>query len=93
VESETLNRQLRIERWNQAALSASCVAVLGRDWAGTFAVWALRSLGVGHVLWIGEPREATEPTADRRSRDRRESDRPGIPLRSGVGGRIELGHE
>ncbi len=48
-----------------ARRSSGCarVAVLGRDWLGVFVVWALRSLGIGEIFWIGRPRPETDGAA------------------------------
>ena len=48
-------RQEIIAGWEQDAIGAARVLVYGRDWPGCFAVWALSSLGVLEVLWLGEP--------------------------------------
>ena len=57
------DRQERITGWDQEGLRRARVAVCGRDHAGALLVWALGSLGVGEILWIGRPRPATEPLA------------------------------
>ena len=58
------NRQETIAGWDQARLAQGVVTVLGRGWLGTFLVWALCSLGVGKVLWLGRPRFATRRMAE-----------------------------
>ena len=60
---ERFDRQRRIPGWNQQRLQAGCVAVCGRDWLGTFTVWALASMGVGEILWLGEPCQTTTTLA------------------------------
>jgi molybdopterin/thiamine biosynthesis adenylyltransferase len=57
------DRQRRIPGWRQEQLGRARIAVLGRDWLGTFVVWALRSMGIGEITWIGRPRPATEGAA------------------------------
>src|SRR4051794_37087721 len=57
------DRQQRIAGWNQGGLRGARVAVIGRDHAGAFLTWALASLGIGEILWVGRPRPATEPLA------------------------------
>ncbi len=51
------DRNRQIPNWDQARLTNARVLVVGRDWAGTFAVWALASMGVGEILWLGTPPE------------------------------------
>ena len=53
----------RIPSWNQQRLRDSTVLVVGRGWVGAFAVWALGSVGVGEILWLGEPWPLTERLA------------------------------
>ncbi len=53
-------RQRPIPGWRQEQLGRARVAVLGRDWLGTFVVWALRSMGIGEISWIGRPRPVQE---------------------------------
>lgn len=55
---ERFERQRRIPRWDQRRLEDACVAVCGRDWLGTFTVWALASLGIGNIVWLGQPSQA-----------------------------------
>jgi molybdopterin/thiamine biosynthesis adenylyltransferase len=57
------DRQERIAGWNQQSIRAARVAVIGRDHLGCFLTWALGSLGVGEVLWVGRPCPRTEPMA------------------------------
>lgn len=57
------DRQQRIAGWNHERLREARVAVCGRDFAGAFLVWALGSLGVGEILWIGRPIPTTESLA------------------------------
>ncbi len=52
---ERFDRQRRIAHWDQQRLQNACVAVCGRDWLGTFTVWALASMGIGEILWWGLP--------------------------------------
>ncbi len=52
------HRQELIVGWDQSKLQRAAVAVHGRDWVGTFLVWALCSMGVGRILWFGRPRRA-----------------------------------
>src|SRR5262245_52106555 len=63
ADMERFDRQTRIPGWNQARLARSCVAVCGRDWLGTYVSWALASLGIGTILWLGRPRPESEPLA------------------------------
>jgi molybdopterin/thiamine biosynthesis adenylyltransferase len=58
------DRQARISGWDQARLAEARVGVYGRTWTGAFTVWALGSMGVGEVIWIGPPRRALGPFAD-----------------------------
>jgi tRNA A37 threonylcarbamoyladenosine dehydratase len=58
------DRQTRIDGWNQDQLAQACVAVYGRGWLGTFTVWSLASLGIGRILWLGEPVASTQRMAD-----------------------------
>ncbi len=55
--------QERFAGWHQERFSHACIAVHGRDWLGAFTVWALSSLGVGTILWLGRPWRATEALA------------------------------
>jgi molybdopterin/thiamine biosynthesis adenylyltransferase len=50
------DRQQRIAGWDQERLEGSEVMVVGRGWLGTFTAWALASMGVGTILWVGRPR-------------------------------------
>jgi len=47
------DRQLLIPGWDQARLRGARVAVCGADWSATFTVWALASMGIGEIVWIG----------------------------------------
>lgn len=58
------DRQLIIPGWNQRALADSTVAVYGRGWVGAYLVWALRSLGVGGICWLGGLQEETRRIAE-----------------------------
>jgi molybdopterin/thiamine biosynthesis adenylyltransferase len=49
------DRQQRIAGWDQERLEGAEVLVVGRGWLGTFTAWALASMGVGTVLWVGRP--------------------------------------
>src|SRR5438046_1457065 len=60
---ERFDRQARIRGWDQERLRLARVAVHGRDWLGAFVVWALASLGIGTVVWVGRPRARTEGLA------------------------------
>ena len=60
---DPFDRQRRIPGWRQEQLRRARVAVLGRDWLGTFVVWAFRSMGIGEITWIGRPRPETEGAA------------------------------
>jgi len=60
---DRFDRQCRIPGWEQESLQEGKVAVVGRDWLGTFTVLALACMGVGEVLWIGDPVPSTEPMA------------------------------
>jgi molybdopterin/thiamine biosynthesis adenylyltransferase len=60
---DRFDRQHRIPAWDQERLRAASVMVCGRGWLGTFTVWGLASMGVGEILWVGEPEPATEPVA------------------------------
>ena len=60
---DPFDRQRRIPGWNQTQLGRARIAVLGRDWLGVLVVWALRSLGIGEIFWIGRPRPETEGAA------------------------------
>jgi molybdopterin/thiamine biosynthesis adenylyltransferase len=62
---ERFDRQARIRGWDQERLQRGRVAVHGRDWLGTYVVWALASLGIGTVVWVGRPRPRTEGLASR----------------------------
>jgi len=57
------DRQERISGWDQQSLRGARVAVIGRDYAGTFLTWSLGALGIGEILWMGRPRRCTEPLA------------------------------
>jgi len=57
------DRQERISNWNQQSLRGARVGVVGRDYAGAFLTWALGSLGLGEIQWVGRPRQWTEPLA------------------------------
>jgi molybdopterin/thiamine biosynthesis adenylyltransferase len=57
------DRQERIAGWDQERIGRACVLIAGRDWLGAFAAWALSSLGVGTVLWVGRPCRATDSLA------------------------------
>jgi molybdopterin/thiamine biosynthesis adenylyltransferase len=52
------DRQERIVGWEQERLQHATVVVVGQGWLGTFLVWALGSLGVGNILWVGRPRRS-----------------------------------
>lgn len=56
-------RQERIDGWNQQKLRDAHVAVADRGSVGTFLVWALCSMGVGKVVWIGSPKQHTQNIA------------------------------
>src|SRR5712691_411342 len=56
---ERFERQMRIAGWNQQRLQEACVAVCGRDWLGTFTVWALAALGIGDLIWLEPPCQAS----------------------------------
>ena len=58
------DRQELIEGWDQRKLQASCIAINGRGWTGTFLTWACCSMGIGQVIWIGSPRKETQRFAD-----------------------------
>lgn len=58
------DRQERIAGWDQGRLAEACVAVCGRGWVGTFTSWALASMGLGHIAWLGAPQRATQPLAE-----------------------------
>ena len=60
---DRFERQRRIPGWNQDRLQEACVAVCGRDWLGTLTTWALASIGVGEIEWVGAPHPSTEPMA------------------------------
>lgn len=49
-------RQEQIGGWVQAAFRSAHVAVMGSDRASTYLTWALLSMGVGMISWIGRPR-------------------------------------
>lgn len=49
------DRQLLIPGWDQARLEDARVVVCGHDWSATFTVWALASMGIGEIVWIGRP--------------------------------------
>lgn len=55
---QRFDRQMLIAGWHQQRLQEACVAVCGRDWLGTFTVWALAALGIGEILWLGQPCQA-----------------------------------
>src|SRR5690348_7943638 len=57
-------RQENIAGWDQEKLAGSVAMVVGRGWLGTFLVWALCSIGLGKVLWLGRPRCATQKMAE-----------------------------
>jgi hypothetical protein len=48
-------RQEIIPNWRQDVIGGSRVLVYGRGWLGCFTVWALTSLGVFEVVWLGAP--------------------------------------
>lgn len=54
------SRQQLIQEWKQGPLSQGRVLVAGRGWEGCATVWALTGLGVGEILWLGPPEQATE---------------------------------
>jgi len=56
-------RQLRIENWDQKKLREAHITVCGRDWLGIFTVWALASLGIGEIVWVGRSQESTDSLA------------------------------
>ena len=60
---ERFDRQRRIPSWNQERLARARVLVCGRGWLGCFGVWGLASLGIGEILWLGEPLRDTERMA------------------------------
>jgi hypothetical protein len=60
---ERFDWQVRIPGWDQKRLQDGRIAVCGRDWFGTFVVWALASMGVGEVFWIGKQHPDTYPMA------------------------------
>src|ERR1017187_815326 len=51
-------RQEIIAGWRQDLIGGSRVLVYGRGWLGCFTVWALTSLGVFEVVWVGAPSPA-----------------------------------
>jgi hypothetical protein len=51
------DRQERISGWDQQRLGQAAVLVDGRGRLGSFTVWALASMGVGTVCWLGRPRQ------------------------------------
>jgi len=61
---DRFDRQRRIAGWNQERLEQSTVLVCGRGWLGAFTVWGLASMGIGRILWVGKPVEATDPLAN-----------------------------
>jgi molybdopterin/thiamine biosynthesis adenylyltransferase len=63
MKMERFDRQIRIPNWDQRRLQEACVVVCGRDWLGTFTVWALASLGIGKIVWLGRPSPTTEALA------------------------------
>jgi molybdopterin/thiamine biosynthesis adenylyltransferase len=58
------NRQENIAGWGQEKLGQGAVIVVGRGWLGTFLVWALCSIGVGKIFWVGKPRGVTQRMAE-----------------------------
>jgi molybdopterin/thiamine biosynthesis adenylyltransferase len=64
VATARFQRQQLIAGWDQERLKESCVAVYERDWLGAFVVWALASMGVGTILWLGRKRRSTEALAN-----------------------------
>jgi molybdopterin/thiamine biosynthesis adenylyltransferase len=57
------DRQRRVPGWRQEPLREARVAVVGRDWVGTYVASGLKSMGIGEVLWFGAPRPWTDGTA------------------------------
>lgn len=58
------DRQERIRGWDQARIGEAGVIVLGKNWLGTFTVWALSSLGVGRITWLGQSCPVAEAVAN-----------------------------
>jgi molybdopterin/thiamine biosynthesis adenylyltransferase len=58
------NRQENIPGWDQEKLGQGAVIVVGRGWLGTFLVWAVCSIGVGKIFWLGKPRGVTQRMAE-----------------------------
>jgi tRNA A37 threonylcarbamoyladenosine dehydratase len=54
------DRQQRYHGWRQEAFRAAHVAVIGGGYASAILVWALGSLGVGLISWLGRLRAGTE---------------------------------
>jgi molybdopterin-synthase adenylyltransferase len=60
----TLARQRIITGWQQDAIGQAKALVYGRDWAGSFLVWALSSLGVLELEWLGAAVPHTDAFAE-----------------------------
>jgi len=58
------SRQEMIAGWRQDTLGAARVLVYGRNWKGTFLVWALGSLGAQDVAWLGPAVPYTDAFVD-----------------------------
>ncbi len=57
-------QQRLVAGWEQERFARAEVVVYGRDWLGAFTVAGLAALGIGRILWLGEPRVAAAPLAD-----------------------------
>jgi molybdopterin/thiamine biosynthesis adenylyltransferase len=54
------SRQEAIKGWDQRKLADALIVVVGKGYLGCFLVWALSSMGVGRILWIGNDQSTTE---------------------------------
>ena len=55
------DRQQRIPGWDQSPFAHGAVIVVGAGPAAEFCVWALLSMGVGRLLWMGALDTALSP--------------------------------
>jgi len=53
-------RQQIIDGWRQDVIGQARALVYGCNWAGSFLVWALSSLGVLELEWLGSPVSRTD---------------------------------
>jgi molybdopterin/thiamine biosynthesis adenylyltransferase len=58
------DRQELVPGWNQQAIETTKVVVISRGWVGTFLVWALASMGVREIIWVGRERKKTSALAN-----------------------------